>query len=348
MKNRRDLCAAVLTGFAAICVSLSANASVPISATYNGLFFETNGVWQQSSGLITISTTAAASTAPRCGLAGANIPTRVGWCPMAWPSSAPSKRPSRMAIGFRSRFRSTLKYPDLITGVVSNLNWTASFSAYGEVFDGVHNLCPYAGLYTMILPGDYSSTSSPGGDSYGRIYVNKAGRLTFSGFLADGYSVSQATTVSADGQWPFYLPLYSGDGSMFAWLSLGAPTNAAISGNVAWIKPRMYWQWYYPGGFTNSVAVLGSHYEPPRGRPVLNFSNGLLDFNGGQLRQSITDQVLLTPDSHLEDLGTGTLRFSVQPATLLSQPLERSFQRASLGLPFRGLDRIQGRGAAGL
>jgi hypothetical protein len=314
MSNQNHFCAAVLSAFTVLCAPLGANAYVPMSGTFNGLFFETNGVWQESSGLITISTTPRGTYTAKLQIGDSRY-SHSGW--LTTDGMAAFEVPQYYYGDWLDvSFQVDTADPDLITGVVSNSTWTATFSADREVFDGRTNICANAGRYTMILPGDPTSTNSPGGDSYGTIYISKDGHLSFSGLLADGYKVSQSATVSKDGQWPLYLPLYWGQGALYAWLSFNDSTNGAIAGNVTWIKPPLDWDWYYPDGFTLSLAASGSHYtRPPRGMPLLDFSAGLLEFSGGNLSQSITNQVLLTQNNRLQDLGSGWLRFSFSLAT---------------------------------
>jgi hypothetical protein len=308
MSNRTNFYAAVWAAFTAVGAALSANAYAPMSATFNGLFFQTNSAWQQSSGLITISTTSRGTYSAKVQL-GHDRYSHSGW--LSTDGMGAFDVPQHYGEWLYVQFQVDAQNPDLITGVISNSVWTATLSANRAVFDGRLNICTNAGRYTLILPGDPTSTNTPGGDSYGTINLSASGRLSFSGFLADGYKVSQSATVSEDGQWPFYLPLYSGRGSMYGWLLFNSSTNGAISGTVAWIKPEVDWDWYYPGGFTLNVPVMGSRYtRPPGGTQVLNFSTGLLEFNGGELSQSITNHVLLTPDNHIENLDSGRLHFS--------------------------------------
>jgi hypothetical protein len=313
MSNKNHFCEAVVASFTILCAPLCASAYVPISGTFNGLFFETNGVWQQSSGLITISTTPRGNYSAKMRLGNSQY-SHSGW--LTDDGMAAFEVPDYYGDWLHVNFQVDAADPDVITGVVSNSIWAATFSANRAVFDGRTNICTNAGRYTMILPGDPTSTNSPGGDSYGTIYISTSGHLSFSGFLADGYKVSQSTTVSKDGQWPLYVPVYSGQGALYAWLSFNDSTNGAIAGNVTWVKPRRDWDWYYPDGFTLNVAVTGSHYtRPPRGATVLNFSAGVLEFVGGNLSQSMTNQVLLTQDNRLQNIGSGWLRFSFSLGT---------------------------------
>ena len=90
--------------------------------------------------------------------------------------------------------------------------------------------------------------------------------------LADGTSFSQSSVVSKNGQWPLYAPLYSGQGSLFCWISFASTPAADVSGTLSWIKPNLPSAPYYPAGFALTLALSGSHFTaPPSGTKVLNF-----------------------------------------------------------------------------
>ena len=57
--------------------------------------------------------------------------------------------------------------------------------------------------------------------------VDSKGTVKFAGKLGDGTSVSQSALLSIDGQWPFYISLYSGSGSLFGWLTFAVATLGA-------------------------------------------------------------------------------------------------------------------------
>lgn len=303
----------MLAALVAAGAPLVAAAFTPANGTFHGLFSQTNGVWQQSAGLVTITTTWR-------GTYSANVQverSHYHHSGMLSPDGAAVfEVPQAYGDWLRVAFQVSPADADLITGSVSNSVWAGAFSADREVFDGRLNVCPDTGRYTLILPGDPSSTNSPGGDSFGTVYVSPSGHLTFSGFLADGHSVSQSALVSKDGRWPLFLPLYDGNGALYSWLFFNNSTNGALSGTVDWEKPALSWEWYYPAGFSIQTAVIGSHYaRPPSGTPVLNFSNAWLEFNGGQLQQSITNYVVLTANDRVLNLGSGWLSFSLSPVS---------------------------------
>jgi hypothetical protein len=69
------------------------------------------------------------------------------------------------------------------------------------------------------------------------VVVATNGTITFLGEAADGTSLSHSTTLSKDGYWPFYVPLYPAgspkvdQGLVMGWLQF---TNTP-GGNVTWV-----------------------------------------------------------------------------------------------------------------
>src|SRR5262249_41022631 len=139
-------------------------AFTPQNATYSGLFFETNGVWQQSSGVLTLKTTARGTYSGKLTV-GAN----------RYSVSGTFDQNGRTTRGVPRRSDSTLVLDlqvdatdaDLLTGTVSDGTWTADLIADRGVFDGKRSLSPDAGQYTILIPGDFTSTDTPGGDGAG-------------------------------------------------------------------------------------------------------------------------------------------------------------------------------------
>ena len=238
MSKRNHFSVAVLAAFMASGLPLKAASYAPVKGTYNGLFFQTNGAWEQSAGLIAITTTSRGAYSAKVQV-GANHYSHSG--ALSADGEAAFQVAQRYGDWLHVAFQVDLADTDVIVGTVSNSTWVAAFYADRAVFDGRVNVCTNAGRYTLILPGDPSSTNSPGGDSYGTVNLSTSGRLTFSGFLADGHRVSQSATVSKDGRWPLFIPLYSGYGALYSWLLFNDSTNGAISGTVAWEKPALSW-----------------------------------------------------------------------------------------------------------
>jgi hypothetical protein len=317
---------------------------VPVKGTYYGLFAEPDGAWSHSSGSVVISTTTRGSYSV-CLLRGRDFYRFSGHFDA-------SGADSRQLVSFFAQplsvdLQINPDDTDTITGSVSNGLWTADLAAYRGVFDGRTNVSPDAGKYTMILPGDFTSTNTPGGDSFATITVDRAGRIRVSGEQADAWGFFQSTRVSKNGQWPFYFPAYYGCGTLHGWLQLNAPDSDAISGDMTWVKPHIFWDWYYPDGFSLNVSATGSQYVPPTaGTPIININTGILTLNGGNLSDGITNNVTLDSNGRIHNNGPNDLSFRFS----LSSGFFRGFiadPNSWDWIPFRGVvlqDRAIGAG----
>ncbi|MDW8308335.1 MAG: FG-GAP-like repeat-containing protein [Verrucomicrobiales bacterium] len=221
-----------------------------------------------------------------------------------------------------------------VTGTVNGGSWTATLLGDRLVFHAVTNPAPQAGKYTLVIPGnETNSLISPGGDGYGTVTVNPAGIVRISGKVGDVASFAQSTHLSQDGIWPFYAPLYATRGAVFGWLKFTNLPNADIEGEVDWIK-KPFVTLYYPNGFTNRTAVLGSAYIPPSGR-VIDLTNAVITFRGANLPSAVGYPALLTDTNTLYVAGAEYLRLN-SPSVGRVIGL---FQHPSLGVN-RGLSGI--------
>jgi hypothetical protein len=279
---------------------------VPIKGTYYGLFFEADGAWSHSSGQITISTTSRGSYSARLQR-GRDFFRFSGFFDA-------DGHASRQIFSFFSdpltvELQVDSEDPDVIFGTVSDGDWVADLFADRAVFDGRSSVSPDAGRYTLVLPGDFTSSDTPGGNSFATVNVDRAGRIQAFVDLADGWRFSQSTRVSKDGRWPLYFPVYWGDGTIHGWLQFNSD-DSAISGDVTWIKPRIYWDWYYPRGFEIIVSATGSQYvRPSSGTKIIDIETGTIEFNGGNLQEGITNQVSLDFNNRLHNLGPNDTSF---------------------------------------
>jgi hypothetical protein len=122
--------------------------------------------------------------------------------------------------------------------------------------------------------------------------------MQFVGTLADGTKLSQTLPLAGNGQWPVYTPLYKGKGSIFGWLTLTDAAGSDISGLLIWTKPPGVAGPLYPGGLVTPITVLGSHYHPPlTGTPLLNLTDAVLAFDGGDLGTPFAVDALLDPSN---------------------------------------------------
>jgi hypothetical protein len=138
-------------------------------------------------------------------------------------------------------------------------------------------------LYTMAVSGAANPTNAPGGDSYGFVSVSSSGIAKVSGKLSDGTSFSQSAGISKYGNWPFYVSLLSGQGSVSGWLIFTNLSDSSLEGHVSWIKPPTLSR-YYPQGFTNVGGVAGSTYIAPllpQEQRVIQTTNNIFSIYGG-------------------------------------------------------------------
>jgi hypothetical protein len=144
------------------------------------------------------------------------------------------------------------------------------------------------GSYTLLIPRDELNgppTNSPGGIGSGAITNDLKGFAKASIFVGDVGHQQKAvfkTSLSKDGEYPLYIPLYRSTtivasktvylGSMMGWMTFGDSNTAPVCENLTWIKPTMpvgdpnftllkpINLQYYAAGFTNQVDMLASPY----------------------------------------------------------------------------------------
>jgi hypothetical protein len=259
---------------------------------YNGLFAPVNAPREQAnSGAITFTVTSAGVLSGKLTI-GANTPSLSGQFNPAGAVTitTPRKGLSTLTTALQLDFAT-----QTATGSVTDGSFEAQVMADLDVFNSTHKATNYEGQYTLVIPGANDSTVGPFGTSCGTVTVSPLGAITFAWSLADGTSVSpQSSVVSKDGYWPFYLPLYKGNGSVWSWNCF---TNGAIiSGtNASWINATNPTKnALYPTGFTNEAAsIFGSAYNSTN-KPLLALTNGLVILEGGDV-PAITNRFILTP-----------------------------------------------------
>lgn len=283
------------------------------TGTYNGLFFDTNAVAQTSSGGFSVTVTSA-------GKFTGTLQSGASRSVFKGQFNAAGSATLMVARHGRGPLTATLQLnpadPDQITGTVSDGAFTVPLAAERAVFDGRQHLAPQAGRYTMIIPGGGGSAALPGGDSFGAVTVDTAGRIRLAGSLADGTRVSQSAATSRNGDWPLYIPLYGGAGSIIGWLNfLATPTND-LSGDLVWLKPNIPAARFYPAGFTLATTATGSRYRSPApGNKVLNFTDGQVTLSDGGLAAEIVNHISLSANNRVTNLSSNRLSLLVTSFT---------------------------------
>jgi len=279
--------------------------------TYSGLFYEPDGYWQQSSGTLTITTTTTGKYTGKLRVGTQNYSFSGQFNPDGTASRG-IRRANRNDLLVRMEIDP--EDPDLISGTIIDGVWTADLYADRMVYNGKTSVCPDAGQYTMLIPGDFTSTTEPGGDSFATITVDAKGKLRCAASLADGTKFSQSSNVSKGGLWPLYAPLYQGGGSIYGWMLFNKSMDEQLGGDVVWIKPETSMATYYPDGFAIQISSWGSRYAKPlNGEKVLNLTEAALEFNGGNLYESFTNHVSLDSNNRVYNLSPNALSLKFSP-----------------------------------
>jgi hypothetical protein len=184
---------------------------------------------------------------------------------------------------------------DQLPGSVSNAQWFGELFGYRAGFSSRNPATNFQGAYNALLPGREDPQIGPLGHSFGQMAVNRSGSVSFKGTLGDGCPAVQNVPLAANGQWPLYLGLYSGRGSVFGWLTLINTETNDLMGRVLWTRPDGVKGSIHPAGFTNEIEALGSRYvAPDPGTRVLDFTNAMVELGGGNLGALLTSAILLT------------------------------------------------------
>jgi hypothetical protein len=284
-----------------------------VRGNYNGLFFDSNGVTQDTSGSFTLSLNAKGRFSGNLRMGGTRLP-------LSGQFDANGTAQKTIARRNHNPVMVTLQLdpadPDHITGTVSDGIFNADLEGDRAAFNSRQNPAPQVGQYTMVLPGSSDSTTAPGGDSFATIKVDKAGKLRMSGSLADGTKISQSVSISKNGDWPLYIPLYSGRGSLLSWVKFESSDADDLHGDVIWIKPALPRAKFYPDGFTVSTTASGSQYtRPAAGNNVLTFTDGQVVLTGDSLDQDITNQIQVGARNRVTNVSDNKLSLSFTPST---------------------------------
>ena len=225
----------------------------PTTASYSGLFFESSGIEFGKSGTISVQTTTRGGFSGKLGLGGKSYSFKGTLDSNGAGSSAISiKNTGVINIGLQVNTDDN----NTINGVVSGDTWMANLTAYRNTFDKRSNPAPFAGKYSLTFPGPGDNDPThPQNDGTGTATVSSTGQVKFKGVLGDGTKISQSATLSADGNWPFYVPLYKQGGQIMGWLNFD---NTSVTGQPTWIKLPNERNKSFPAGFVLTPTVTGS------------------------------------------------------------------------------------------
>ena len=264
---------------------------LPIQGTYNGLFHEDAAVRAESAGSFSLTLSYRGSYSGTLQLGGRRTAFNGQLNLQCQGSQSIAVTPSNtltLTLSF-----GTGDQVDKVAGTLTDGTWVSALLGDRAVFNSRTRPAPYAGAYTLVLPGSNGDPSQPGGDGFGTLRVTTSGSVSLSASLPDGTGVSQSATVSKDGYWPLYVPVYSGQGVLMSWLSFTNQPDSDLNGLLTLIKPALSNAQYYAAGFTQQCQALGSLYVPPPGKyPLcLCLTNAQLAFSGGNLSAEFTNAI---------------------------------------------------------
>ena len=273
------------------------NPFIPATGIYNGLFTSTNGVTEQTAGMLKGLTIGLRGTYSGTLIINGGSHAISGAFNLAGQATNHISRPPGQGGALLLEMTLNLnESPPQVTGMVFGTNQGVAWVATNLLADLATNTLPSAQYTILILPDtNTASAKSPGGAGYALI-TNYAGttrnpgaataRIT--GALADGTAFNQSVTVSQDGYVPIYANLYASKGLLLGWINLDLTNTTGVG--ITWIHPART-TGLYQNGFTNVLLTNQILLSPWTNSPTsifaatnlsildtINDTNALMDF----------------------------------------------------------------------
>lgn len=266
------------------------NPFIDVAGKYNGLFYDEGNFENASSGFFTLTVTARGTYTASILNHGRKLSSS-GQLDLDGNSTKSVLRKGTNDILIT--WNVNLNGSNTVSGSVSNADWTASLTGDRAYYS---RTTPYTNVakYTFTIPGTDGDDSKPHGDGYGTASIDASGMVSLKGYLSDKTAISQKVPISQNGEWPFFVQLYSKKGSVFGWLHLIDGESVDFEGDIHWFKPPSTAK-YYPAGFEAATSVQGSRYVAPVGATnrILNVTNAQVTFSGGDFAQDYVSDVIL-------------------------------------------------------
>ena len=229
-----------------------------LTATFAGLFYDTNNIIPTSSGYVSLTLT---------NDGGFNISlVSVGATNTVSGNFSISNATANVAVANYSVDLLIDTSAGTVVGSVSNTaaTWNVPLQTYLATNSVV------SGYYTVTLPGFDDVTEGPVGFSILTVGISNNGAATVAGFMADNTAVNQASYLSAAGFCPIYIPMYATgtNGLLIGWLNFtNDPTDDILSddSSLMWFNAHGATPNLYPLGFTNQAVCFGSPYATNAG-----------------------------------------------------------------------------------
>jgi hypothetical protein len=292
----------------------NANPFAPFAGSYNGLFYESN-VLHATSGSIGLTLRDRGTFTGSLWLAGKRY-SLSGQFDSNGNSAVILSAAGGPITG--SLVLDMSPGADRVSGSVGNGSWLASLEAVRAGFDArSHPATNYSGPYTIVFPGSPSGGGLPEGNGYGTMKVDGSGKGTVTGALGDAMPYAYNARLSAEGEFPIYISLYGGKGSILGWLTFSSQALSDLNGDLTWTRPAIPASRLYSAGFiTNDQVCVGSRYQKPMVQNrTIDFTNGFAAFSGGNLSAPFTNSVALTSSNKISNQSENRLTLSIALAT---------------------------------
>jgi len=304
------------------------NPFIALKGTYNGLFLEeTNTVEHARAGYFTAMLADSGAFTGKLTTGGKTYSFSSAFN-LEGQANATINRPGTNALNISLSLDLSTNSSQHITGIVNGGSWIANLEA-----NRTANPTTHVGKYTLLLPGEGDPAARPVGDSFGTVSITAAGATTVAGTLADGTKLSQKTSVSKDGVWPLYAPLYSNKGLIMGWMT--NQMDGRIEGVAYWIKPVLPTAKHYRNGFIVTNNATGSRYQPPTNTMdfVLGFTDGIAVFSDGNLASPFTNHFTVTTGNKITSTNKMTVSLTTASGLIKGSVTPPGATKA---VPFQG------------
>ncbi len=302
----------------ALTATFGTNLFPAVQGAYNGLFSDTNDFQQASAGFLTLKVSKTGASSGKLLLNGGSHSVKGTLNAFGLGNFLVARKGTNaLQLGLSLDLTNGT---DQLTGTVSEVTsnattiWTAQLLADRAFFDGKINVATQAGKYTIVLPADTNSAAGPEGDGFGAVSVTTKGAVSLAGMLPDGTKFAQKTSLSKNGDWPLYVPLYKGKGSLISWVNFTNQPESDLFGLFNWFK-RAQAAKYYAAGFTNEALLVGSRFIPGTTNNILGLSNALVSFLGGNLSADFTNAIAIDGKNKVTNLGSNKLSLSLNKSS---------------------------------
>jgi cyclophilin family peptidyl-prolyl cis-trans isomerase len=321
-----------------------------VKGTYSGLFFNPNQVELESSGYLTLTLADSGAYSAKVLMNGRTYPLKGVFSPDGHETNWVARTGTNSLL--LTLALDLAGETDVLTGTVTNnqataidtnRGWSATLLADRAVFHPTLNPAPQAGRYTLLIPPDNDSPAGPTGDGFASVSVTTKGAISMTGTLAEGSKLAQKSVLSKNGAWPLYVSLNKGSGVLVGWVTFTNEIATDFMGLSTWIQKPQPGVKYYPTGFTNETTILGSRFSSTTG--VLDLSNAVASFAGGNLAMDFANDILIGPDGKVVNQETNKLTLAISKSTGLFNGTVTP-PGTTKSIPFKGaLLQKQDRGA---